>query len=177
VLVNQELDVVDELDRLVELRERGHLSCSEYDEFKQRLLWTSRRAVAARQGGAPAPDGASLLYRLVRSWLRRAAAAMAIVALLFGLVAGWAGLRYSAVNAQAKTVKDVTIAHGFGVRILDPGPTIERATLEAKAAVYGGVAAVTGVIALSTLVGAALVHPPATRAGAADAAHLTLPQR
>ncbi|HWR47624.1 MAG TPA: SHOCT domain-containing protein [Pseudonocardiaceae bacterium] len=157
------MNVVDELDRLVELRERGHLSCAEYDEVKQHLLQTSRRAVAAPDGGAPAPDGAYLLYRLIASWLRRASATMAVVALLFALVAGWAGLHYRAVSAQTGAIKDVTIAHGFGLRILDPLPTIERTTLEAKATVYGGVTAVTGAIALSTLVAALLLRPPSPR--------------
>jgi hypothetical protein len=158
--VDREMSVVDELDRLAKLRERGNISPAEYDKAKQRLLRTSRWDVDAAHGDAPAPDGAYLLYQLITSWLRRLAAAMAVVALLFGLVAGWSGLRYLDVNAQAKAVTDAAIAQGFGVRIPDPRPTIERTTLEVKAAAYGGLAAVTGVIALGALAGTILVRPP-----------------
>ncbi|MGQ0718966.1 MAG: SHOCT domain-containing protein [Pseudonocardiales bacterium] len=169
--VDRELSVVNELDRLVELRERGHVSPAEYDEAKQQLLGASWRAAGAAHSGIPAPDGAYLLYRLMASWLRRVAAAMAVVALLFGLVAGWSGLRYLDVNAQAEAVNDVAIAQGFGVRIPDPRPTIDRAVLETKATAYGGLAAMTGVIALGTLAGALFVRPPRRPRGTEGADH------
>jgi hypothetical protein len=152
--------MVNELHQLAELHEQGHMSPTEYEQVKQQLLAASRQAGDAARRGNPAPDGALLLYRLASSWLRRTAAAMAIVALLFGLVAGWSGLRYLDMNAQMHEIKDVPIAQGFGVKIPDPRPTIERAILEAKATAYGGLAAVTGIMALSTLVGALLARPP-----------------
>jgi hypothetical protein len=105
------------------------------------------------------------------------AAAMAIVALLFGVVAGWSGLRYLDVNAQGEAIKDAAIAQGFGVRIPDPRPTIERGVLEAKATAYGALTAVTGVIALGALVGAFFVRPPAGHTAAKDAAQPPLPAR
>jgi hypothetical protein len=157
--LDQEMNVVDELDRLAELRERAHLSPAEYNEAKQRLLEAARPAV----GATHTPDGAYLLYRLISSWLRRAAAAMAVIALLFAVVAGWSASHYLDVNAQAKAVKDRSIVQGFGVKVPDPRPTIERTTLEAEATAYGGLAAITGVIALSTLAGALIVRPPTPR--------------
>lgn len=158
--VDKKMSMVDELDRLAELREREHLSLAEYDEAKQQVLLASRRPVGPAHDGAPAPDGAYLLYRLIASWLKRVAAAMAVVALLFGLVAGWSGLRYVEVNGQAQAIKDTAIAKGFGVRIPDPRPTIDRAVLEAKATAYGALAAGTGITALGTLVGSLFVRPP-----------------
>lgn len=171
------MSVVDELDRLAELRERGRISPAEYDQAKQQLLGAARPPVSATHGGGPAPDGSYLLYRLITSWLRRVAAAMAVVALLFGVVAGWSGLRYLDVNAQAVAIKDEAIAQGFGVRIPDPRPTIERGVLEAKATAYGALTAVTGVIALAALVGALSVRPPTSHTAAKDAAQPQLPAR
>lgn len=159
--VDKKMSMVDELDRLAELREREHLSLAEYDEAKQQVFRASSRPMAPAPGSAPAPDGAYLLYRLVASWLKRVAAAMAVVALLFGLVAGWSGLRYLDLHGQAQAVKDTAIAKGFGIRIPDPRPTIDRAVLEAKATAYGGLAAGTGITALGSLVGALFVRPPA----------------
>ena len=164
--VDRKMSGGDELDRLAKLRAQGHISPAEYDEGKQQLLRAPRDAYAAR-GDASAPDGAYLLYRLVTSWLRRVAAGMAVVALLFALVAGWSGLRYLDLNAQAEAIDNAAIAQGFGVRIPDPRPTIERASLEAKATAYAGLAAATGVIALSTVVGALLVRPPREAEGTA----------
>ena len=157
--------VVDELHRLVELYERGQISPVEYQEAKRQLL-----AAGQRQDSGATPDGALLLYRLISSWLKRAAAAMVVVALLFGLVAGWSGLRYLAIHAQADATKNTAIAQGFGVRIPDPRPTIERAVLEAKATAYGGLAAVTGVMALSTLLGAVFLRPSSVSLEAKNAA-------
>ena len=154
------MSVVDELDRLVDLRERGDLSPAEYNEAKQQLIGASRQAMGAVHGMTAAPDGAYLLYRLIASWLRRAAVAMAVVALLFGLFAGWSGLRYLDLSTHAEAIKDAAIARGFGLKIPDPRPTIERAGLEARAAAYAGLAAVTGLIALGSLVGALLLRPP-----------------
>ncbi|MDQ2789807.1 MAG: SHOCT domain-containing protein [Actinomycetota bacterium] len=162
--VDQGLSVVGELARLAKLRDQGDVSPDEYDEAKRQVLSASRRAVG--HNGAAAPDGGYLLYRLVASWLRRAAAALAVVALLFGLVAGWSGMRYLDVNAQGQAIQDKSIAQGFGLRIPDPRPTIDRAVLEGKAAAYGGIAAVTGVIALSSLVGALFIRPPRPERGA-----------
>jgi hypothetical protein len=68
------------------------------------------------------------------------------------------------VNGQAQAIKDTAIAKGFGVRIPDPRPTIDRAVLEAKATAYGALAAGTGITALGTLVGALFVRPPRRRA-------------
>ncbi len=164
------MSVVNELDRLAELHERGRISPAEYDQAKQQLLGASRPPVSASHGGAPAPDGAYLLYRLISSWLRRVAAAMAVVALLFGVVAGWSGLRYLDVTAQGETIKDAAIAQGFGVRIPDPRPTIERGVLEAKATAYGALAAMTGVVALGALAGALFVRPPASHTAPKNAA-------
>lgn len=171
------MSVVDELNRLAELRERARISPAEYDQAKQQLLGVSQPAVSAAHGGSPAPDGAYLLYRLMTSWLRRVAAAMAIIALLFGVVAGWSGLRYLDLNAQGAAIKDAAIAQGFGVRIPDPRPTIERGVVEAKATAYGALTAMTGVIALSSLAGALLVRPPASHAAAKDAVQPQLPAR
>ncbi len=171
------MSVVDELDRLAELRERGRISSAEYDEAKQQLLGVSRPALGVAHQYGPGPDGAYLLYRLITSWLRRVAAAMAIVALLFGLIAGWSGLRYLDLNAQGQAIKDAAIAQGFGVRIPDPRPTIERGVVEAKATAYGALAAVTGVIALGALVGALLVRPPTSHAEAKDAGQPQLSAR
>lgn len=154
------MSVVGELDQLTKLRAQGHISSAEYDEAKQQLLQAPRRDAYEDHGGESAPDGAYLLYRLITSWLRRVAAAMAVVALLFALVAGWSGLRYLDLNAQAEAIENAAIAQGFGVRIPDPRPTIERTVLEAKATAYAGLAAVTGVIALGTVVGALFVRPP-----------------
>jgi Short C-terminal domain len=158
--VDRKMSVVDELDQLTKLRAQGHISSAEYDEAKQQLLRAPRRDAYEAHGGESAPDGAYLLYRLITSWLRRVAAAMAVVALLFALVAGWSGLRYLDLNTQAEAIENAAIAQGFGVRIPDPRPTIERAALEAKATAYAGLAAVTGVIALGTVVGALFVRPP-----------------
>ncbi|MGB8960519.1 MAG: SHOCT domain-containing protein [Pseudonocardiaceae bacterium] len=152
------MSVVDGLSRLAELRERGQVTAAEYDEAKQQLLGASRQAEGATH--APASDGAHLLYRLVASWMRRLAVAMAVIALLFGVVAGWSGVRYLQVSGQAAATKNATIVRGFGVRIPDPRPSIDRAVLEAKATAYGGFAAVTGLIAVGTLIGALLVRPP-----------------
>lgn len=80
------MSVVDELHRLAELYQRGHISPAEYGEAKKQLL-----AAGQRQDSDATPDGALLLYRLMSSWLKRAAAAMVVVALLFGVVAGWSG--------------------------------------------------------------------------------------
>ena len=168
------LSGVDELDRRAELRERGRISPAEYDQAKQQLLGASRPAVGAAHGN-PTPDGAYLLYRLITSWLKRVAAAMAVVALLFGVVAGWSGLRYLDMHVQAQAIKDAAIAQGFGVRIPDPRPTIERGVLEAKATAYGALTAVTGVIALSTLAGALLIRPPTSHTAAQNAAQPQLP--
>jgi hypothetical protein len=154
------MSVVDELDRLTKLRAQGYISPAEYDEAKQQLLRSPPRDAYKAYGGESAPDGAYLLYRLITAWLKRVAAAMAVVALLFALVAGWSGLRYLDLNAQAEAIENAAIAQGFGVRIPDPRPTIERAALEAKATAYAGLAAVTGVIALGTVVGALFVRPP-----------------
>lgn len=84
--VHKNMSVVHELDRLAGLRERGHLSHAEHDEVKQQVLRASRRPMGSVHDRAPTPDGAYLLYRLVATWLKRVAAAMAVVALLFGLV-------------------------------------------------------------------------------------------
>lgn len=149
--------MVNELTALAELRERGHVSPAEYDEAKQQLFQGSREPV--RTARTDAPDGAYLLYRLVWSWLRRAAVAMAVIALLFGLVAGWSGLHYLDLHAQAAGIEDAAIAQGFGVRIPDPRPTIDRAVLQAQATAYGVLAAVTGLTALGTLIGALLLRP------------------
>lgn len=152
--------MVDELVALAELRERGHVSPAEYDEAKQQLLQASRGPAGAAPGGTDAPDGAYLLYRLISSWLRRAAVAMGVIALLFGLVAGWSGLHYLDLHAQAAGIGDAAIAQGFGVRIPDPRPTIDRAVLEARATAYGVLTAMTGLTALGTLIGALLLRPP-----------------
>jgi len=157
--------VVDKLHRLAELYERGQISSAEYQEAKKQLL-----AAGARQDIGATPDGALLLYRLISSWLRRAAAAMMVVALLFGMVAGWSGLRYLDMHSQAHAIHNTAIAQGFGVRIPDPRPTIERAVLEAKATAYWGLAAVTGVMGLSTLLGALFLRPPSVSPEAKNAA-------
>src|SRR5690242_8862367 len=102
------MSVVDELHRLAELYERGQISPVEYQEAKKRLL-----AAGQRQDSGATPDGALLLYRLISSWLKRAAAAMAVVALLFGLVAGWSGLRYLDLHTQADAIHNSAIAQGF----------------------------------------------------------------
>ncbi len=107
-----------------------------------------------------APDGAYLLYRLIASGLRRASMALAVIALLFGLVAVWSGLRYFDLTAQVTAIQDAALAHGFGLRIPDPRPTIERAVLDTKATAFGLLAAGTGLVALGTLVGALFVRPP-----------------
>jgi hypothetical protein len=75
----QDMSVVDDLSRLAGLRERGDVSAAEYKQAKQRVL-------GAPQPAAGALDGGYLLYRLVASWMRRLAMAMALVALLFGVV-------------------------------------------------------------------------------------------
>jgi hypothetical protein len=152
------MSVVDDLSRLAELRERGDVSAAEYEQAKQGVLGAPRPAAAATH--APAPDGGYLLYRLVASWMRRLAVAMALVALLFGLVAGWSGVRYLDVHAKAAATKDTTIVRGFGIRVPDPRPSIDRAVLDVKATAYGGFAAVTGLIAVASLVGALVVRPP-----------------
>lgn len=157
--------MVDELHRLAELYEQGHISPAEYHQAKKQLL-----GVGQRQDSGATSDGAFLLYRLVSSWLKRAAAAMVVVALLFGLVAGWSGLRYLDIHTQADAIKNTAIAQGFGLKIPDPRPTIERAMLEAKATAYGGLAAVTGVMALSTLLGGLFLRPPSSPPESKDAA-------
>lgn len=159
------MSVVDELHRLAELYERGQISSAEYHEAKKQLL-----AAGQRQDSSATPDGALLLYRLVSSWLKRAAVAMVVVGILFGLVTGWSGLRYLDLHSQAAAIKNTAIAQGFGVRIPDPRPTIERAVLEVKATAYGGLAAVTGVMGLSTLLGALFLRPPAVSPEAKNAA-------
>jgi putative oligomerization/nucleic acid binding protein len=174
--VDGKVSVVDELDRLAELRERGRISPAEYDQAKQQLLGASRPAVDAAHGSGLTPDSAYLLYRLITSWLKRVAAAMAVVALLFGIVAGWSGLRYLDMHTQAEAIKEAAIAQGLGVRIPDPRPTIERGVLETKATAYGALTAVTGVIALSTLAGALLIRPP-TSHPTTQAAQPQLPTR
>lgn len=147
------MSVVDGLSRLAQLHDQGHLGDAEYDEAKARLLRSPSDAVRRQ------PDGAYLLYRLVASWMRRLAAAMAVVALLFGAVASWSGVRYLQLNGQAAAIKDASIARGLGFRIPDPRPSIDRAVLEAKATAYGAFTAGTGLIALGTLTGALLIRP------------------
>ncbi|HEY3896253.1 MAG TPA: hypothetical protein VGL88_12885 [Pseudonocardiaceae bacterium] len=151
------MSVVDDLNRLAELREHGHLTAAEFDEVKQRLI---ERSPAPEAVLPSEPDGSLLLYRLVSSWLKRAAAAMAVVAVLFGAVAGWSTLHYVNLHGQALATQDETIARPLGVRIPDPRPTIERAALEAQATAYGGLAITTGLIALGALAGALLIRPP-----------------
>ena len=147
------MSVVDDLSRLAGLRERGDVSAAEYEQAKQRVL-------GAPQPAAGALDGGYLLYRLVASWMRRLAMAMALVALLFRVVAGWSGVRYLEVHAKAAATKDTTIVRGFGIRVPDPRPSIDRAVLQAQATAYGGFAAVTGLIAVGALAGALVVRPP-----------------
>lgn len=158
--------MIDELHQLVELREQGHLSPTEYEQAKQQLLAASQQSSDTATRGTPAPDGALLLYHLIASWLKRTAAAMAVVALLFATVAGWSGFRYHDIKEQMHTIKNTPIAQGFGVKIPEPRPTIERAVLETKATAYGGLAAISGIVALSSLAGALLVRPPAKPAEA-----------
>jgi hypothetical protein len=62
---------------------------------------------------------------------------MAVVAVLFATVAAWSGFRYVDIKEQFHSIKNAPIAQGFGVKIPDPRPTIERAVLETKAAAYG----------------------------------------
>jgi hypothetical protein len=152
------MSVVDELKSLAELHQRGHLSAGEYDQAKQHLLRTSRRAVA--EASAPPPDGAYLLYRLISSGLRRASMALAVIALLFASVAGWSGVHYFELTSQVAAIQDTSLAHGLGLRIPDPRPAIERAVLQAKASGYGVLAAGTGLVALGSGVGALFVRPP-----------------
>jgi uncharacterized protein YciI len=78
--------VVDELHQLAELHERGHISIAEYHEAKKQLL-----AAGPRRDRDSTPDGALLLYQLISAWLKRAAAAMVVVALMLGVVASWSG--------------------------------------------------------------------------------------
>ncbi len=166
--------VVDELDRLVELRERDRISPAESDQAKQ-LPGASPPAVSAHHSGAPTPDGTYLLYHLITSWLRRVAAAMAVIALLFEMVAGWSGAAYLDANAHNKAIKDTAVAEGFGVRIPDPRPTIERGILDTKATAYGALTAITGVIALGALAGALFIRPPTSHTEAKDTAQPQLP--
>jgi hypothetical protein len=109
-----------------------------------------------------------LLYRLISSWLRRAAAAMAVIALLFGVVAGWSGLRYLDVKAQAKAIKEASIVQGFGIRVPIP-PDNRRHDPGSQGSRLRRTHRLTEVIALSTLAGALIARPPARPAGAEGA--------
>ena len=64
------------------------------------------------------------------------------------------------MHAKAAATKDTTIVRGFGIRVPDPRPSIDRAVLQAQATAYGGFAAVTGLIAVGALAGALVVRPP-----------------
>lgn len=163
------MSVADELERLAGLHQQGHISSDEYREAKQQVLRTGQLApeATATQPDATQPDGSYLLYQLVATWLTRAAAGMAVVGVLFGLVAGWSAVHYFDLNGQAAALRDASLARGFGVRIPDPRPTIERSILETKATAYGVLAAVTGLITCGALIGALLVRPPRPRRGAA----------
>ena len=90
---------------------------------------------------------------------------MAVVGVLFGLVAAWSAVHYFDLSGQAAALRDASLARGFGVRIPDPRPSIERSILEAKATAYAVLAAVTGLITCGALIGALLVRPPRPRRG------------
>lgn len=137
-----------ELVRLSELHERGDLSGEQFEQAKGQLL------------GTYAPDGALLLYNLVATGLRRAVWVLAVVALLFGCVAIWSASRYASLEARADSIEEAALVEGFRVSIPDPRPTIERAQIRVRAAVFGGLAAVTGLIALGALSTALLIQPP-----------------
>ena len=154
------MSMADELERLAELHQQGHISPEEYREAKQRVLQTGPLPTEAAQ-----PDGSYLLYQLVATWLTRAAAGMAVVGVLFGLVAAWSAVHYFDLSGQAAALRDASLARGFGVRIPDPRPSIERSILEAKATAYAVLAAVTGLITCGALIGALLVRPPRPRRG------------
>lgn len=143
----------DELVRLAELRDRGDLSQEEFARAKERLL-------AVPELAAPGTDGALLLYRVVTTWQRRAVWVLAVVAVLFGLVALWSFDRYLMLNEQANAVEDQALVERFGIRIPDPRPAIERAELRARASTFGGLAVVTGLVAVGAVLGTLLVRPP-----------------
>ena len=151
------MTLTDDLVVLTELRDRGDLSPQEFERAKQRLLGPPPLPAPPVSQG---PDGALLLYRVVTTWQRRAAWVLAVVALSFGAVCAWSTLRTLDLRAQADAVEDVTLAQGFGIRIPDPRPTIERAELRVRSTAHGGLAAVTGLVAATALSGALLIRPP-----------------
>ncbi|MGH3112683.1 MAG: SHOCT domain-containing protein [Gaiellaceae bacterium] len=117
--------MAEELVRLVELRDRGDLSPEEFGRAKARLLVEPAPATSS-------PDGAMVLYHTVTAGQRRAAALLAMVAVLFGAVALWSVSRYAALREQVDAVEDAALVDRFGVRIPDPRPAIEQAELHVR---------------------------------------------
>lgn len=101
-----------------------------------------------------------LLYQAVTAGQRRAATLLAVVAVLFGVVALWSVSRYTALKEQVDAVEDAALVDRFGLRIPDPRPAIERAELRVRATAFGGLAVVVGLVAAGAAVGALLVRPP-----------------
>jgi hypothetical protein len=89
------MSVVDELDRLAELRERGRISSAEYDEAKQQLLGVSRPALGVAHQYGPGPDGA---YKATA--YGALAAVTGVIAL--GALVGALLIRPSTSHAEAK---------------------------------------------------------------------------
>lgn len=143
----------DEIARLAELRDRGHLSPEEFASAKARLLTSPKPATSGS-------DGAMLLYHVATTGQRRAAWLLAFIAVLFGVVALWSLSRYAELQQQINTVQDSALVERFGVRIPDPRPAIERAELRVRATAFGGLAVVTGLVTVGAVIGALLIRPP-----------------
>lgn len=147
------MTMAEELARLAELRDRGDLSPEEFTRAKARLLTEPAPTTSS-------PDGAMLLYQAVTAGQRRAATLLAVVAVLFGVVALWSVGRYAALREQVDAVEDAALVDQFGVRIPDPRPAIERAELRVRSTAFGSLAVVAGLMAAGAAVGALLVRPP-----------------
>lgn len=148
-----EMRLPDELVRLAELRDRGDLTPEEFASAKARLL-------AAPVPTAPSPDGSMLLYHAATTGQRRAAWLLAVIAVLFGIVAFWSAVRYADLQEQIDAVRDTALIERFGARIPDPRPAIVRAELRVRATAFGGLAVVAGLFAVAAVAGALLVRPP-----------------
>lgn len=120
-------------------------------------------------GGVPATSEqleqlqryAELTYRTLTGQRRRVAAAALVVALVFGLLALLAGVRWADTNRQAAAVQDATLVEGLGLSIPDPRPAVERAELRLRAVVLGIAAVACGGTSLLAVGVWALMHPPA----------------
>lgn len=98
-------------------------------------------------------------YRTVTEQRRRVAAFFTAVAVLFAVLGLAAGYQWLQTRQQAADVEDRPLIEALGVRIPDPRPSMERAALRVRGAVYGTAAVGALVVALLALGLRLLVAP------------------